>query len=461
MRRAFLLGLLALGGCAYYNGMYNANRLAHQAEKAEKEGRTFDAASLWGQVGVKADTVLARHGKSQWADDAKLLRGKAYQRLGDCQSATSYLNQVVAASTDPRLVEEASFLLGRCYQELGETEEATAAFSRLVNSTDPARRNESLYQHGRSLRIGGRYQEALAELQHTTDPRARGERLAALAALGRFAEGHEIVDTLIAAGDTTTAWDDILDLLGRHDTLAASTLTDRLVGMKNSTAEQRARWLIADGKRLAASRPEEAFARFRKAIVVGSGSQAPGKARFAILQQRLAQATVDSLDALMPEISELATLGGEVSFLAAGMDRAARRIRQALDTVAAGAGQPDLRIFLAAEEARDSLGADRIAVVLFGMVPGRWPDSPYAAKSLMALAATDPTQADSVREVLNSQYGDSPYLLAVMGDSAPGYRALEDSLRAFAYRVLAASRVGAPAGRPGVRTPTSSRVPEN
>ena len=53
-----LVGISLLGGCAYYNGMYNTNRLAKSARKAERDGRTFEATSLWGQVITRADTLL-------------------------------------------------------------------------------------------------------------------------------------------------------------------------------------------------------------------------------------------------------------------------------------------------------------------------------------------------------------------------------------------------------------------
>jgi len=47
--------VVLLGGCVYYNGMYNTNRLANSARRAEREGRTFAATSLWGQVATKAN----------------------------------------------------------------------------------------------------------------------------------------------------------------------------------------------------------------------------------------------------------------------------------------------------------------------------------------------------------------------------------------------------------------------
>ncbi len=48
-------------GCVYYNGLYNANQLAGEARKAEREGRRGEAQSLWAQAAVKAESVATRY----------------------------------------------------------------------------------------------------------------------------------------------------------------------------------------------------------------------------------------------------------------------------------------------------------------------------------------------------------------------------------------------------------------
>src|ERR687890_73754 len=82
-----------MSGCVYYNGMYNANRLATSARKAERDGRTFEANNLWGQVATKAESVLVRHPRSKYAQDASLLRGVALARMGQCDQALGPLSQ--------------------------------------------------------------------------------------------------------------------------------------------------------------------------------------------------------------------------------------------------------------------------------------------------------------------------------------------------------------------------------
>jgi hypothetical protein len=94
----------------------------------------------------------------------------------------------------------------------------------------------------------------------------------------------------------------------------------------------------------------------------------------------------------------------------------------------------DMRLFLAAELARDTLTAPRLAGSLFRQVADDWPDSPYAPKALLALGMVDPAWADSARTLLAGRYAASPYVAYVQGTPLPEYQALEDSLQAFTIR---------------------------
>ena len=69
-RVALLAGAFLLGGCVYYNGMYNTNRMAKSARKAERDGRAFEAQGYWGQVVTKADSLVVRHPRRKYADQA-------------------------------------------------------------------------------------------------------------------------------------------------------------------------------------------------------------------------------------------------------------------------------------------------------------------------------------------------------------------------------------------------------
>ncbi|HEU4682606.1 MAG TPA: hypothetical protein VFS51_12705, partial [Gemmatimonadales bacterium] len=256
-----VVGLLT--GCVYYNGMYNANRLAKSARKAEREGRTFDANNLWGQVATKAESVVVRHPRSKYADEAAVLRGLALARLGQCEQALGPLGRGAVIRGNSNLAEEAVLAMGRCQVTLGNLAAGDAAFVQLLDSKNSERRTEARYQHARAALHQGRYQEALSVLTGLRDPRADAERILAMAGTGRTGEALLLADSLMSRGDTTKPWDSLVVALGRQDPARASALVDRMRRLPNRSPEVQARWLFEDGQRLAHSDTARAAARFR------------------------------------------------------------------------------------------------------------------------------------------------------------------------------------------------------
>ena len=139
---------LLLGGCVYYNGMYNTKRLAGSARKAERDGRTFEANNLWGQVVTRAETLITRHPDSKYVDEALVLKGLALSRLGQCQTAVVPLGHVSLLQEDAEVREEASLALGRCHLQLGDPTLAAAALAPVAGSADPVRRTEARLLRG-------------------------------------------------------------------------------------------------------------------------------------------------------------------------------------------------------------------------------------------------------------------------------------------------------------------------
>ncbi|MDZ4863505.1 MAG: hypothetical protein SGJ01_08680 [Gemmatimonadota bacterium] len=448
MRVALAVALLLLAGCSYYNGMYKVDHLAGQARSAEREGRTFTATSLWGQVSVKAESALVRHPRSGWADRARLLQGTALARLRDCRGALSPL-QVVMTGPDPVLAEEATVLVGSCQITLGNPAAAATAFARLTGSRDSVRRSQALFYHGQALRMGGEYAIALAELERSSVPRARGERAAALAGLGRVAEAGAIAESLLAQRDTLVPWDSLLAGLARHDPPAAADLVESIARADSMPAGFRARLLLADARRLAQSDPAAAEARLRQVEVLGQGLPIVSEARYVGLVARLAR--MDSLPQLAAEFEAVAdedAASGPFFARTAMLGSIARRALLITDSSPAGSPAGDLRLFVAAELIRDSLLAPRLAARQFGRLATDWPDSPFAPKALLARIALDTVLADSLREVLATQYAGSPYLLQVQGGDPPAFRALEDSLRRFVLSFRLEGPRPTPVGRP-------------
>ena len=435
--RALALALLAgaslLGGCVYYNGMYNTNRLAKSARKAEREGRQFEATNLWGQVITRADSLVVRHPRSKYAGEANVLRGLALARLGQCPEAVPPLGSLMVIDRTDDLVEEAALALGRCQLEAGDAARADLAFGRLTESKDSARRREARFERARALRLTGRYEEALALMQENPDPRGRNDLLLALAGAGRGQEALALADSLLAARDSTLVWDSVVVTLGRQDPRTASALVSRLQADPRVSPELRARRLYEDALRLASVDSALSQARLEETVKLPQAGESGERARFRMLRHDLARAR--ALEDLAAPGDSLAALARRTSGVAAEAELLAAtvaRLRELPDSASATVPQGDLRLFLGAEAARDTVGAPVLAAGLFRRLADEWPASPYAPKALLAAERLDPTDSEASRVRLDSLYADSPYLAVARGEEAPAYRALEDSLEAYA-----------------------------
>ena len=443
------LALLLLGGCVYYNGMYNANRLARSARKAEREGRTFEANNLWGQVVTRAESVTVRHPDSKYADQAAVLRGVALARLGQCATAMPALGQATLLATGTELAEEAALALGRCSLEAGDAGAADLAFNRVIASRNPARRREARLQHSRALRLGGRYQEALALLQEANDSGRREDLFLALAGAGRTTEAFALADTLIAHADSTRSWDTLIEALARQNPAHASTLVDRLIAVRSPAPPVRSRWLLEDAERLAPSDSTRATARLRQAVQAGSTTLDGRRARLRLTRRSLARVrSMAELGSVSDSLKVLSESAGPADEEALPLRLAVERVRAVADSADSASPHADLRLFLVAEVARDSLGAPTLAATLFRRIVEQSPTSPYAPKALLAAQQLDSAWADTARALLAERYADSPYLAMLRGEDASGYRWLEDSLRTFAAAEAIPHRAGQVFRRP-------------
>jgi tetratricopeptide (TPR) repeat protein len=448
--RAALLALLAgaslLGGCVYYNGMYNTNRLAKSARKAERDGRVFEARNLWGQVITRAESLVVRHPRSKYADEANVLRGLALARLDQCPTAVGPLGRVTLLHKIGDLSEESSLALGRCQIELGDAALADLAFVRVIDSHDPARRREARFQHARALRLTGRYEEALAILRENPDSRAGSDLLLSLAASGRGDEALALSDSLLASKDTAFVWDSVIATLGRLDPRVASKLVDRVQSDPRASPELRAARLYEDAVRLADVDTARSVARLQQAAAMAGRTDGAERARLKLLRVALSRArTLDDLGPHTDSLAALVTRGGAAAPEAVALQAGVSRVRGLADSATPGVPRGDLRLFLGAEAARDAVGAPALAAGLFRRLADEWPASPYAPKALLAADRLVPAAAEDARTRLDSLYPDSPYLAVLRGEDPPAYRTLEDSLQAFALTQAQVGRRPLPA----------------
>jgi len=470
---------VAVSGCAYYNAMWTAERFAKEARRLEARGQVSEAQTQWARAAVKAESVLARHPRSRWADDALVLRGEGLARAGDCTLAAAPIAKALATVSDASLRERSGLAAAQCALAGGKPVDAEQALAQPLASADGGRRSRAEYLAGQASVARRDYDAAVAHFRRSREPAALPARAHALLAAGRPADAAAVIDTIARGTFAETEGTELLGALaavGGAD--AASAALDRMLGAKGRGTRvpfaERARLLIADGDRLLALADyDAAAARYRQAQLAAPAANEAGLARVRELRVLAARA-VERRD-LVPIVAELTRMsrpsagdmggGGGGSGRAGGWARGggggggggggtggAAEARSLLDLVTHVASTPETPglAFRAAELARDSLRAPHLAGALFLSLAAADSGSLFAPKALVAALALLPDRRDSIAAVLESGYAASPYAQALRGEATPAYTAAEDSL-ARELGVQVARATPSAAGEAGAR----------
>jgi len=448
VRRGLVAAEVALlasvaAGCAYFNGMYNANRFARQAAQSERAGRTDEARDRWRSAAAHAESVTAHYPRSRWVGDALLVEGRAFVHLGSDSAAVPVLERAAERARRPEQRREALLLLGRACVALGRFARARLALDSALAGAEPGLRDAALLFRGRAWLGLGRPDLAERDFGASGDPHARYDFAGARVAAGDTAGAGALYDSLAGARPYAEAdWRPALAALAAAGAEAhAASLADRLVSRSDLTVGERARLLLDDAaRRLALGDSAGASVRLAAVTVIAPDSV---EAQAAVVRQArldIATAGADAdLEAPRARLFQLQREGGT-----AGQEAGALlRMLTLVDTLGTGSTTPDAFWFLRAEVLRDSLQASRLAAVDFAEMARRYPASPWTPKGLVAALATGYPHPDSLRALLSQRYAGSPYTLAAAGSDAGAgaFATLEDSLRhVLAERVRRATR---------------------
>lgn len=440
VRRA--LALVALGppllwACAYFNTLYNAERLFDEAERARARGDVEAADRAYRESAEKAAKGLRRDPDGAWADDALYLLARAHFRRGDERAARAALEQLLLTTEDDRFVTGAHAYLGAIRVRSGHE---AAALAELDGVLRQPRFEPDLASFARIWRARARF-----ALGH---PAGAWEDLAAAAkaggALGREA-WLESATQAVAAADAPRAraafgelfdepdayrWADTLRALAeralmRWDASTARALLEPAVAAPWPPAIRDEMTLYR--AELAAAGGDTAAALAEAAAVADRGSAGTSdRARVLSARWSLTSATADELDDV------------RAGLLPAVADREARALLGSLETLEALTQRADeegheLALFAAAELARDALGAQALAADLFTAYADAAPQAPWAPKALLAAAALElPARRVAAIRARLASYEGSVYLAALAGREGAGepFRQAEAQLAA-------------------------------
>ena len=278
---SLLVSFALLSGCAYYNGMWSAQRLARDAQRLETRGQEAEARTVWGRAAIKAESVLVHHANSRWADDALVLQGEALARSGSCAAAARPLTRALQNVSDDALHERAALAAAECALRLGEVAAAERLLVPLLASTDARRRSSAAYLAGRAAFDRGDAVTAAERFARSERDEAAPAQVRAVVAAGGTDRAVALIESVAHRDRDEARWAEALADLGRQAGAAiAADGLDRLLVRGRLPAGSRARLLLADGDRLRAAQViDRAATRYAQVASLVPDSAEGGRSR--------------------------------------------------------------------------------------------------------------------------------------------------------------------------------------
>lgn len=454
---------LAIAGCAYFNALYNANRLFDRGRKEIRAGNESSGRTALAEAIRKAERALENHPESRWADDALLLIVRARLLRGEYAGAAEAANRLEGMAESDAGRRRAAALRGQALVALGEPERADSLLSFALDgplderdrATSLAARAEARRRLGRRAEADADYVEALR--LEPEDPNRRLARFHLLLEAGRPAEATAEFHRLIGRSQAPTVEEDIVaaadSFARRAPEAAARALAPAAASELRSGA--RARLIVLRGRLVQeAGDPDSARADYRRAIEIASGTGGAVAAYLALA--RLEAARGDSI----ADLTRVRDLLARATSVGAGREVVeARRLSSIVDRTLRLAEAGDVAWLAAAEMARDSLGAPYLARAFFLRFAEELPDAVWTPKAILAALAVGPYHYgappgpgdEALRRRLHDEYAENPYVAAVgeaSGDGAAfaaAERMLQQRMRVLLTRLGVATGARAPA----------------
>lgn len=441
-RASALLFFCALPhGCVYLNSVYNAKRVFGDAEKARWEGRDTMLEEMYGDVVDKATRAYAADPDGKWADDALYLSGLAHLRLGELEDARTALTATRSLTTDSVLDASARMYLGAVEVAAGELELGVEFLNEALGDVTERRvRGEGYLWRARALLQLGRIELGWADLDLAA---AADDRYRVPADLERLIWGvrYDDIDRafrgvqgLMRRSGARRFGDSIRFLVERAADEWGPAVAVGLLARAES-----APWSRAERDRLLMQRAYFAHAAgdttqaVADALRVGGGvGPIADSARVTVAGWRLEVSQLFQLteirSLLLPAVS---------SVRAREIVNSIRRIGLLVDR---GLDGNRLGFFAAAQESRDVLKANALAVGLFLAYADFDPDSPWVGKALLSALplAADVTEQKAIESRIGALPVDAYVRYARRGVRDGSLGLLEAELQRMLDSLLAA-----------------------
>ncbi len=427
------LSATLLGGCVYYNGVYNARAATARADDLARSGFTDSARVFWQRGAEAAEAVLRKTPDSPWHAEMLLHAGRSAAMLADCGQADQRLTAFFASpqtSASDRVL--ASLALSICEMRAGDYDAVEARLAPFATSAvvagNPALAVDLVRARAQAALAAGALGRADTLLSALPDGDAPWERLSVAASRRDWPNVEFWLLDRAVAGDARPEVDPIL----RNAVSAGQTaLMIRVVEAfddGSTPRRDRTRLQLLAGELLAHARDTAGarayFLRVAQRTSLDSVARIDAAANLALLDL----AGIDSIATLRLWLTHaFSDASTGAAFMpptpsVGGTSRSARLARaQAVSTLffmlhdatdASGAA-----MFLAGEVARDSLRHESLAVEAWRALVNRWPDAPLAARALVMAARMQPDSAAVWHREVATRYTTSSMAAWLRGES--------------------------------------------
>lgn len=407
--------LPAVSACAYYNGVYNAKTELAAGERLARRGREAEAGSHYAAAAAKAETVLVRHPRTRWRPQALSVAARASALSGDCAVARPRLVEALALpALDPGERDRLLVAQGVCEVREARPASALAILEPLAERGHPSVRPAAALWAARAAIALGDADRARRVLGALDAGAAHWELAQASLGAHQYAAAESLLVLRAARGDARPELTPMLRTLwlaGRRDGV------ERLIQHYH-----------AAGTRASDKLSLHLFA---ADLQIDAGLDALARAHLLAARRLAVDSAVDAEAVARLTLISLAPLS-RLEDVSAAVRRGsaqgrASMIQRRLDDnlllaelLAARADPSGASLYLAAEVARDSLRAPRLAYQLFRRIDQTLQGSVMAPRGLFAAAILAPDSASALHARLRERYPRSPWALALDGGGGPG-----------------------------------------
>jgi hypothetical protein len=408
-RRWAPLLVLAAGGCAYFNGIYNSKSAARVADRQFRRGEEYAAADSYRASAFRAETVLARHPRTRWRADAIYLAARGFALAGaatssqaDCRRAAGRIEQFLAIpNTSPEQRERVLIAHAACLWWSRQLYAADTILTPLLTSEHEDVRLAASLWGGRVALATGDADKAARLLARVPGGAATWEFMTAAFDKGDFALAESLLIARADVGDWRSEVPRrVRDLwsAGRRDGVVQ--VVDNY-GRSGAPVTNRVtlHFQLSD---LAAVAGDTALARRQaeEAGRVGVTSFVEAEVRARLLALRIRE--LDAIGDIYAVVTRDSVRAREAPLF--------RRIQDNLLLMRLALARPTdngSHVFVAAEIVRDSLGAKRLAYLMFRSIERDFPEWQIAGRALLAAAAIVPESAQAFHARIAERWPDS------------------------------------------------------